>query len=109
MSKIIYVGRNPLPDLSGEKAAMIKFPRGNLFPLSVTKRFSVFKPAYEQLKRWVSSSAFSAIVLDGLAALDDDMAEAFIWLNDHASSPDFPTLYISGDGEEKLKGLDYSK
>lgn len=55
--------------------------------------------AWEQLKRWISTGAFSLIILehftDAFSALDEK--DVSIWLKDHSSEPDFPSLVMTGN------------
>lgn len=111
MSKIaFYKGDGDISSFTtAYKSAMIKFEGGLLFPLPLTKRFAAGeeKKGYEQLKRWVSSSAFSLIVLDGFGdafALMNDKAEVVKWISEHSSEPDFPFLLITG---KAIDGIEY--
>lgn len=109
MGKIFHYGGDG--DISGlntsYKMADIRFATGTLFPLPLTKRFGEGeeKKGYEQLKRWVSSAAFSLIVLDGFGDAFEQMDKADVvkWLTEHEDEPDFPVLLITGKAVEGLK------
>lgn len=110
MGKIFYfTGAGDVSQLgSVYKLAAIRFASGTLMPLPLTKRFSEGeeKKGYEQLKRWVSSAAFSLIVLDGFgdAFSAMDKADVVKWLTEHEDEPDFPLLLITG---KAVEGLEY--
>ena len=111
MSKIAYyVGPNDLGELTSKvKCAMIHFDGGSLPPLPLTKRFNKGeeKKGYEQLKRWVSSAAFTLIILDGFGdafANLENGKEVATWIKEHSEEEDFPSLLITGN---RVPLLDY--
>ncbi|ADY13782.1 cob(I)yrinic acid a,c-diamide adenosyltransferase [Sphaerochaeta globosa] len=63
------------------------------------------KRGWEQVKRWISASAFDVIVLDeftytlNFGYLDTD--EVCTWISDHRSKEGFPHLVISGRNAPK--------
>lgn len=110
MGKIFYyTGLEDVSALANAyKLADIRFEGGRLLPLPLTKRFGKGeeKKGYEQLKRWVSSAAFSLIVLDGFGSAFAcmDQADVIKWLTEHEDEPDFPLLLITGN---EIEGLGY--
>ena len=61
----------------------------------------------EQMKRWVSTGAFKAIVISGLSeALEKgDKAHLLEWIQDHSTEPDFPSLILIGEKGDRIEGL----
>ncbi|MGD1823077.1 MAG: hypothetical protein ACPKM0_10005 [Pleomorphochaeta sp.] len=73
--------------------SVVIFPNPNI----VVKKYKPTKTdvAFSQIKRWISSEAFSQIfLLGGLDCLDKNLI--YDWLYDHKSKQGFPDLYVSG-------------
>ncbi|MGN0905749.1 MAG: hypothetical protein ACI4NM_01260 [Bullifex sp.] len=111
MKKILFFEGDAAAFLEGKKAALLRFSdNAPVLTGVLTKDFTGMdaKRGFEQLKRFVSSAAFDAIVLDGFApalSSSSHKDEIIMWLNDHSSEPDFPMLLITGGGGELLPGL----
>lgn len=111
MKKILLFEGDAAAFISGRKAALLRFS-DNALTLSgvLAKDFTGMdaRRGFEQLKRFVSSASFEVIVLDGFApalSVSSHKEDIIMWLNDHSSEPDFPTLLITGGGGELLPGL----
>ena len=65
------------------------------------------KKGLEQLKRWVSTGAFKVIAINGLSeALEKgNKAHLLEWIQDHSTEPDFPSLILLGEKNNKVDGL----
>ncbi len=67
---------------------------------------SEIRKGFEQLKRWVSTGAFKAIVLANFfTALKrfDSNGHILEWVSEHSEEPDFPLLIVLD--QEDMKGL----
>ncbi len=111
MNKILFFEGDVPAFTEGKKTALLRFSDNSLtLPAVLTKDFTGMdaKRGFEQLKRFVSSASFEVIVLDGFApalSVSSHKDDIIMWLNDHSSEPDFPTLLITGGGGELLSGL----
>ena len=111
MKKIIFKNDDIKSLVEGKKCARLSFGLSDIVLEGVlTKHFSSAdtKKGFEMLKRYVSSSSFDVIVLDGFGhslASSSYKDDIIIWLNDHQCNDDFPLLIITGGGQAELPNL----
>ncbi len=100
-------GKKIFEDNKGEgKIAVVNFTNSVVIlpsPSIVVKKYQPTKTevAFSQIKRWISSEAFSQIFLIGaLDCFEKDLI--FDWLLDHKQKQGFPNLIVSGKKIDKF-------
>ena len=86
-----------VPDLSSRKSACIAFSGRSAVKAGRMQAASSPNNGMEVLKRFISSSAFSVIVLSGFTdVMQDIKPSGLAWLSDHLSEPGMPVVVITG-------------
>ncbi len=102
MSNIIYADQSMIPDMKALKSAELVFSGQPIGICRETRSGSSVRGAMETLKRWISSSAFSVIVLSGFTAVLPEIKESFVfWVSDHLAEPGSPLLIAISSGPWK--------
>ena len=99
MAVILYAEEAMIPDLKGYRSAELVFSGDSCGCCREVKEGVSPSGGMETLKRWISSSSFSVIVLSGFTAVADSVKEnAVYWVSDHIAEPDAPLLIVVSSG-----------
>ena len=102
MARIIYAESSIIPDMSGISSAELVFSGESIGKCRESKSGISVNGGMETLKRWISSSSFSVIVLSGFSAVSSSVKEsAAFWVSDHLSEPGAPLLIAISGGPWK--------
>ena len=99
MSRIIYVEEGILPDMTGISSAELVFSGKATGRCREAKECASARGGMEMLKRWISSSSFSVIVLSGFSEVAAEVKESTaFWVSDHLVEPGTPLLIAISSG-----------
>ncbi len=102
MAAILYADESMIPDLGGYHSAELVFSGIPCGCCRETKEAASASGGMELLKRWISSSSFSVIVLSGFTSVAESVKEnAVYWVSDHLSEPGTPLLIVISSGPWK--------
>ncbi len=94
--------------LSSKKSAVLSFSENPVKVSCMLKRAESLDGGISQIKRWISTSSFSLILIEGIssASAQRDISSFLLWLKDHAEDYDGPYIIIrekeSNDGILKI-------
>lgn len=97
MDKIyLYDGADLDVLLKNTKSAILSFSETPMMTDTLLKRAESVDGGVSQIKRWISTSSFSLIVIEdlSLAFRDRDVSQFLFWLKDHAEDFGGPFIVI---------------
>ena len=102
MSRIIYAEEGILPDMIGISSAELVFSGKATGRCREAKECASARGGMEMLKRWISSSSFSVILLSGFTPVAERVKEnAVYWVSDHLAEPGTPLMIVISSGPWK--------
>lgn len=97
MDKIyLYDGADLDVLLKNTKSAILSFSETPMMTDTLLKRAESVDGGVSQIKRWISTSSFSLIVIEDLSSAfrDRDVSQFLFWLKDHAEDFGGPFIVI---------------
>ena len=97
MDKIyLYDGADLDVLLKNTKSAILSFSETPMMTDTLLKRAESVDGGVSQIKRWISTSSFSLIVIEDLSSAfrDRDVSQFLFWLKDHAEDFGGPLIVI---------------
>ena len=99
MAAILYADESSIPDLGSYRSAELVFSGSPCCRCRETKEAASVSGGMEMLKRWISSSSFSVIVLSGFSEVASEVKESTaFWVSDHLAEPGTPLLIAISSG-----------
>lgn len=102
MAAILYADESSIPDLGSYRSAELVFSGSPCCRCRETKEAASVSGGMEMLKRWISSSSFSVILLSGFTPVAERVKEnAVYWVSDHLAEPGTPLMIVISSGPWK--------